>query len=122
MREGGESVVEFLTRLSHYHASSDVNLELAGLLLDLAFLAGKSERAWGFKRAAKAVLRIDRAITPLVDANTFRAISGIGPTTDRIARELIHDDALNAANKGRFRLFKGRGEYPRRRHDRYGAR
>src|SRR5690349_7095239 len=69
----------------------DINLELAGALFDLAFLAGETQRAWGYKRAAKAVLRIDRAITPLVEANTFKAIAGIGPTTDRIARELIHD-------------------------------
>jgi histidinol phosphatase-like PHP family hydrolase len=67
----------------------DVNLELAGLLLDMASLAGESQRGWGYKRAAKAVLRIDQQIEPLVHANTFRAISGIGPTTDRIARELI---------------------------------
>jgi histidinol phosphatase-like PHP family hydrolase len=69
----------------------DVNLELAGLLLDMASLSGASQRGWGYKRAAKAVLRIDEHITPLVEANTFRAIPGIGPTTDRIARELIHD-------------------------------
>jgi len=69
----------------------DVNLSLAGLLLDLAFVYGESQRAWGYKRAAKAVLRLDRHITPLVEANTFRAIPGIGPTTDRIARELLHD-------------------------------
>src|SRR5687768_9116617 len=84
----------------------DVNLSLAGLLLDLAFLAGDSQRAWGYKRAAKAVLRLDRHITPLVEANTFRAVPGIGPTTDRIARELIHDSrstfvehAIRAAGK-----------------------
>ncbi len=70
---------------------TDVNLKLAGMLLDLASLAGETQRAWGFKRAAKAVLRIDQPITPLVEANTFRAIPGIGPTTDRIAREVIHD-------------------------------
>lgn len=57
----------------------------------MAAVAGESQRGWGYKRAAKAVLGIDRPITPLVDANTFRTISGIGPTTDRIARELIHD-------------------------------
>jgi histidinol phosphatase-like PHP family hydrolase len=61
------------------------------LLLDMAFLSGDSQRGWGYKRAAKAVLRIDRQITPLVEANTFKAIPGIGPTTDRIARELIED-------------------------------
>jgi histidinol phosphatase-like PHP family hydrolase len=69
----------------------DVNLELAGLLYDMASLAGDAQRGWGYKRAAKAVLRIDEHITPLVEANTFRGISGIGPTTDRIARELIQD-------------------------------
>jgi putative hydrolase len=69
----------------------DVNLELASLLYDMAAITGDSQRAWGYKRAAKAVLRIDRDITPLVTANTFKSISGIGPTTDRIARELIVD-------------------------------
>ena len=69
----------------------DVNLELGGCLLDLAFLAGTSPKARGYERAAKAVLRLDRAITPLVEADTFKAIHGIGPTTDRIARELITD-------------------------------
>jgi histidinol phosphatase-like PHP family hydrolase len=70
---------------------TDVNLELAGLLFDMAALAGDSQRGWGYKRAAKAVLRLDRHITPLVEANTFKAVPGIGPTTDRLARELIHD-------------------------------
>lgn len=73
---------------------TDVNLALAGLLFDLAHAAGeKSPRAFGYTRAARAVLRLDRPITPLVTANTFRAIPGIGPTTDRVARELIHDGA-----------------------------
>jgi histidinol phosphatase-like PHP family hydrolase len=57
----------------------------------MAAVAGESQRGWGYKRAAKAVLRIDEAITPLVEANTFEGIAGIGPTTDRIARELIFD-------------------------------
>ena len=69
----------------------DVNLSLAGLLFDLAHLAGETPRAFGYTRTAKAVLRLDRQITPLVEANTFKAIPGIGPTTDRIARELIHE-------------------------------
>src|SRR6478609_2455649 len=77
----------------------DVNLALAGLLFDLAFLAGESRRAWGYKRAAKAVLRLDRHITPLVEANTFKGIPGIGPTTDRIARELIHDGTSEFVEK-----------------------
>src|SRR5687767_10646940 len=85
----------------------DVNLELGGLLLDMAALAGNSQRAWGYKRAAKAVFRLDRHVTPLIEANTFKAVPGIGPTTDRIARELIHDsksafveNAIEAAGKG----------------------
>jgi histidinol phosphatase-like PHP family hydrolase len=69
----------------------DVNLELAGLLLDMASLSGEAQRGWGYKRAARAVLGIDQQVTPLIESNTFRAVPGIGPTTDRIARELIHD-------------------------------
>jgi histidinol phosphatase-like PHP family hydrolase len=69
----------------------DVNLALAGLLFDMAFLAEEQQRAWGYTRAAKAVLRLDQHITPLIHANTFRAVPGIGPTTDRIARELVLD-------------------------------
>jgi histidinol phosphatase-like PHP family hydrolase len=69
----------------------DVNLELGGLLLDMASVSGDEQRGWGYKRAAKAVFRLDRQITPLVNANTFKAVPGIGDTTDRIARELIHD-------------------------------
>jgi putative hydrolase len=69
----------------------DVNLALAGLLFDMAFLAGESQRGWGYTRAAKAVMRLDQHVTPLIHANTFRAVPGIGPTTDRIARELIAD-------------------------------
>jgi histidinol phosphatase-like PHP family hydrolase len=57
----------------------------------MAALAGDSQRGWGYKRAAKAVLRIDEPITPLIESNTFKAVPGIGPTTDRIAREVIHD-------------------------------
>lgn len=84
----------------------DVNLELGGLLLDMATLAGNSQRAWGYKRAAKAVFRLDRHVTPLIETNTFKAVPGIGPTTDRIARELIFDgksafveESIRAAGK-----------------------
>jgi len=69
----------------------DVNLELGGLLLDMAEIAGDEQRGWGYKRAARAVLGLDRQITPLVEANTFKAVPGIGPTTDRIARELLDE-------------------------------
>ena len=62
--------------------------------------------SWLHKRAAKAVFRLDRHVTPLIETNTFKAVPGIGPTTDRIARELIFDgksafveEAIRAAGK-----------------------
>jgi putative hydrolase len=70
-------------------SGTDVNLELGGLLLDMASLAGDDRRALGYTRAANAVLQLERQVTPLVEANTLRAVPGIGPTTDRIARELV---------------------------------
>src|SRR5688572_18707149 len=88
-------------------ARADVNLELAGFLYDLAHLAGESPRAWGYKRAAKAVLRLDRQITPLVEANTFKAVPGIGPTTDRIARELIEDGESATVERAVVEAGKG---------------
>ena len=88
----------------------DVNLELASLLYDMAAIAGDTQRAWGYKRAAKAVLRIDRDITPLITANTFKAISGIGPTTDRIARELIRRRPLRVRRTRRAGVGQGTGD------------
>jgi putative hydrolase len=95
----------------------DVNLELGGLLLDMATLAGDSQRGWGYKRAAKAVFRLDRHVAPLIEANSFKAVPGIGPTTDRIARELIFEgksafveEAIRVAGKeeaiARLRAFR----------------
>jgi histidinol phosphatase-like PHP family hydrolase len=55
----------------------------------MAAVAGETPRGLGYSRAARAVLRIDDPITPLIESNTFRGVPGIGPTTDRIARELI---------------------------------
>jgi histidinol phosphatase-like PHP family hydrolase len=69
----------------------DINLELGSALLDMVAIHGDTQRAWGYKRAAQAVLRLGDAITPLVEANTLIAVPGIGKTTDRIARELVYD-------------------------------
>jgi histidinol phosphatase-like PHP family hydrolase len=69
----------------------DLNLELGGLLLDMAALAREAPRRWGYRRAARAILRLEASIAPLVEANTLRGVPGIGPATDRIARELLHD-------------------------------
>ena len=85
----------------------DVNLELGGLLLDMALIAGDDQRGWGYKRAAKAVFRLDRHITPLVEANTFKGVPGIGPTTDRIARELIDDGTSQTVEQAVAESGKG---------------
>jgi len=86
--------------------SRDINLDVAALLLDMAAVSSESQRGFGYKRAARAILRLDRQLTPLVEAHTFRSVPGIGPTTDRIARELIYDgrsafveQAVRAAGK-----------------------
>ena len=83
--------VESHRRFDTLRAMRDINLELGGLLLDMAAIAGDSPRGWGYKRAARAVLQLDAPITPLVHANTLKAVPGIGATTDRIARELVFD-------------------------------
>jgi hypothetical protein len=67
----------------------DVNLELASVLYDMAAIAGDSQRAFGYKRAAKAVLRIDRDITPLVTAKHIQGDRG-NWSDDRSHRARAH--------------------------------
>ena len=73
----------------------------------------------GYKRAATAVLRLDRQITPLVEANLLRGIPGIGPTTERIARELVYDGSSAfveraVADAGKSRSDRGTAGLPPR--------
>jgi histidinol phosphatase-like PHP family hydrolase len=68
----------------------DTNLIVAGLLRDLAVAQGATQRAWGYKQAANAVLALDVPIETLVQPDgTLARIPRIGPSSTRVIQEVL---------------------------------
>jgi len=68
----------------------DVNALVGGYLRDLAFAQTSPPKMFGYKRAAAAVLALDVPLTDLVQPDgTLPRISGIGPGSTRIIREIL---------------------------------
>jgi histidinol phosphatase-like PHP family hydrolase len=67
----------------------DVNVEVAGLLLDMSALQKTKPSGLGYKRAAYAVFSLERPVSESVAAGTLRKIRGIGPSSERIIQEWI---------------------------------
>jgi histidinol phosphatase-like PHP family hydrolase len=77
-------------------ASSDVdtNLVVAGLLRDLAETQTSTQRAWGYKQAAGAILALDEPIEQLVQPDgTLPRIPRIGPSSTRVILEVLETGA-----------------------------
>ena len=65
-------------------ASADTNLIVAGLLRDLALVQTSTQRAFGYKQAANAILALDEPLEALVQADgTLARIPRIGPSSTR---------------------------------------
>jgi putative hydrolase len=69
-------------------ALEDFNLAVAGILYDLSFLQRPSPSALGYKRAARAAFHFERDLRDELARGTLRDVRGIGPSTERIVREL----------------------------------
>lgn len=68
----------------------DVNAVIGGYLRDLAFAQSSQQKMFGYKRAAAAILALDLPLTDLVgDAGVLPRISGIGPGSSRVIREIL---------------------------------
>lgn len=67
----------------------DVNAVVAALLRDLAFAQTSQQKMFGYKRAASAVLALDRPLTELVSGRTLERIPGIGPASARVIFEVL---------------------------------
>ena len=73
---------------------ADVNALVGGLLRDLAFAQTSPQKMFGYKRAAAAVLSLDRPLTELVSTDGAMAkIRGIGPASIRVIREVLETGA-----------------------------
>jgi putative hydrolase len=69
---------------------ADVNAVVGGLLRDLAFVQTSPQRAFGYKRAAAAVLSLEQSLTALAGPDrTLPRIPGIGPASTRIIFEVL---------------------------------
>jgi histidinol phosphatase-like PHP family hydrolase len=70
--------------------SFDVNARVGGLLRDLAAAQTSDQKAFGYKRAAAAVLSLEVPLPDLLLGDgSLPKIAGIGPATTRIIREVL---------------------------------
>ena len=89
----------------------DVNAVAAGFLRDLAYAQTSEPRMFGYKRAAAAVLALERPLTSLIQpGGALAKVPGVGPASERVIFEVL--DGGSIADRGASR---GR-ERPRRRH------
>ncbi len=68
----------------------DVNAVVAGYLRDLAMVQSERGKAFGYKRAATAIQRLEQPLTALMNAaGSFLRIAGIGPGSARVIEEVL---------------------------------
>ena len=70
---------------------ADVNAVVGGYLRDLAFAQSSPQKMFGYKRAAAAILALEVPLTDLVAPDgALPRISGIGPGSTRVIREILN--------------------------------
>jgi histidinol phosphatase-like PHP family hydrolase len=70
--------------------SLDLNARVAGLLRDFADVQKSQQSMWGYRRAAKAVLALERPLESLLRSDgTLERIPNVGPKTEPIILEVL---------------------------------
>lgn len=77
----------------------DVNMRAAALLFDMAGLQGTERAAFGYKRAAKAVVTLAVPVSDLVTAGSLRDVQFIGPSSARVITELVEQGRSPSVEK-----------------------
>ena len=96
-------------------ADADVNAVVGGYLRDLAFAQSSQQQMFGYKRAAAAILSLDRPLTDLLGADgALPRIPGIGPGSTRVIREILETGASPTVERAIERSER-RAEIQRRR-------
>lgn len=73
---------------------SDLNAVVGGYLRDLAFAQASPQKMFGYKRAAAAIFSLDLPLTELLRPDgSLTKISGIGPGSTRVIREVLETGA-----------------------------
>jgi len=94
---------------------ADVNAVVGGYLRDLAFAQSSQQKMFGYKRAAAAILALEMPLTDLVGADgTLPRISGIGPGSTRVIREILQTGESPTVEEA-IRRSEGRADIERRR-------
>jgi putative hydrolase len=76
--------------MARSNSGMDKNGQIAALLRDFAAIQKSKQSMWGYKRAAAAVLALDRPIESLLEPDgTLRKIPNIGPSSTRIILEVL---------------------------------
>ena len=85
---------------------TDVNATVGSYLRDLAFAQTIRQKMFGYKRAAAAVLSLERPLTDLVSGDRLERIPGIGPGSERVIFEILEtggsptvEKAIDASGK-----------------------
>jgi len=72
----------------------DVNAVVGGLLRDMASAQASEQKMLGYKRAAAAILSLERPLTTLVErTGALPRIPGIGPASTRVILEVLESGA-----------------------------
>jgi putative hydrolase len=76
------------------HEQVDVNAVVGGYLRDLALAQPSKQKMFGYKRAAAAILSLDRPLTDVIGPDgDLPRIPGIGPGSTRVIREILETGA-----------------------------
>jgi putative hydrolase len=79
----------------------DINLQIAGLLSDLAAVQTSPQKAWGYKQASSAIRELEEPVGALVEADgSLRKIFRVGPASSRVIQEVLeygHSPLVEAA-------------------------
>ena len=67
----------------------DLNLQSGALLYEMAALQPTPRSQFGYKRAAKAIIFLPVPVSDLVAAGTLREVPFVGPSSERIIKELV---------------------------------
>jgi histidinol phosphatase-like PHP family hydrolase len=94
---------------------SDVNALVGGYLRDLALAQSSRQKMFGYKRAAVAILSLDRPLTDLLEPDgALPRIPGIGPGSTRVIREILETGGSPTVEQA-IRLSDQRADIERRR-------
>ena len=75
--------------LTEQPVTHDLNLQSGALLYEMAALQPTPRSQFGYKRAAKAIIFLAVPVSDLVSAGTLREVPFVGPSSERIIRELV---------------------------------